>query len=67
VLTLRPARAEPRVVRMARLVAGIGLFAVFVHGLFYDAFLEDPIVWVFLGLAALAARESGASDHSHPA
>ena len=62
VLTLRRTRAAPRAVRIAGLIAGIGLFAVFVHGLFYDAFLEDPIVWIFLGLAALAARESEAGD-----
>ena len=67
VLTLRRTRAAPRAVRLAGLVAGIGLFAVFVHGLFYDAFLEDPIVWVFLGLAALAARESEAGAHVSPA
>ena len=64
---MSPSPPPPRTVRLAGLVAGIGLFAVFVHGLFYDAFLEDPIVWVFLGLAALAARESEAGDDSSPA
>ena len=40
----------------ARLIAGLGLVAIFVHSLFYNAFFEDPMVWGFLGLTALATR-----------
>ncbi|MGH3047102.1 MAG: O-antigen ligase family protein [Gaiellaceae bacterium] len=67
VVAFRRTRAAPRPVRIAGLVAGIGLFAVFVHGLFYDAFLEDPLVWVFFALAALAARESTPAEGAPPA
>jgi O-antigen ligase len=61
VVAFRRTRGGPAPARVAGLVAGVGLFAVFVHGLFYDAFLEDPIVWAFLALTALAARESHAA------
>jgi hypothetical protein len=37
-------------------VAGVGLTAIFVHSLFYSAFFEDPMVWGFFGVAAMAAR-----------
>jgi O-antigen ligase len=58
VLAFRQVRASQAPVRVAGLVAGLGIFAVFVHSLFYSAFLEDPLVWGFLALAALAARRS---------
>jgi putative inorganic carbon (HCO3(-)) transporter len=58
VVALRRTRAAPPSVRVAGLAVGLGLFAVFVHSLFYSAFLEDPMTWGFLGLTALAARES---------
>jgi O-antigen ligase len=35
------------------LVAGLGIAAVFVHSLFYNAFFEDPMTWGLLGLAAI--------------
>jgi O-antigen ligase len=62
VLAFRQTRARPASVRVAGLVAGLGVFAVFVHSLFYSAFLEDPLVWGFLGLAALAARRSATPE-----
>jgi O-antigen ligase len=65
VVAFRQTRAGPASARVAGLVAGLGIFAVFVHSLFYSAFLEDPLVWGFLALAALAARESGARDRPH--
>ena len=34
-------------------VAGLGLAAIFVHSLFYNAFFEDPMTWALLGLAAI--------------
>ncbi|MGH3032748.1 MAG: O-antigen ligase family protein, partial [Gaiellaceae bacterium] len=43
--------------RIAGLAAGVALFALFVHSLFYSAFLQDPLVWIFFALAALAARD----------
>jgi O-antigen ligase len=58
VVAFRRTRAGPNVVRIAGLAAGLCLAAIFVHSLFYSAFLEDPLVWGFLALAALAARES---------
>ena len=37
------------------LVAGLGLAAIFCHSLFYNAFFEDPLTWILIGLAALAS------------
>ncbi|MGI8421046.1 MAG: O-antigen ligase family protein [Gaiellaceae bacterium] len=34
-------------------IVGLVLIAIVVHSLFYNAFFEDPIVWVLFGLAAL--------------
>jgi putative inorganic carbon (HCO3(-)) transporter len=48
----------PPAVRIAGLVAGVGLTAVFVHSLFYNAFFEDPMVWGFFALTALAAARA---------
>ena len=50
----------PPAVRVAGVAAGLGLTAIFVHSLFYNAFVEDPLMWGFLALATLAARESNA-------
>jgi O-antigen ligase len=55
----RRAAVGPSSARIAGLAAGLGLTAIFVHSLFYNAFFEDPFAWGFLALAALAARESG--------
>jgi len=38
-----------------RLVAGLGLVAILVHSLFYNAFFEDPMTWALIGLVALAS------------
>jgi len=38
------------------LVLGLGLAAIFVHSLFYNAFFEDPTTWGLIALAALALR-----------
>ena len=35
------------------LVAALGIAAIFVHSLFYNAFFEDPMMWALLGLAAI--------------
>jgi putative inorganic carbon (hco3(-)) transporter len=43
----------------ASLIVGLGLLAIFVHSLFYAAFLEDPMTWGLLGLAALLAAHRG--------
>ena len=57
-------RSEPREpVRLTALVAGLGLAAIFVHALFYSAFLQDPVTWGLLGLAALAARTAGQAEN----
>jgi putative inorganic carbon (hco3(-)) transporter len=37
------------------LVAGIGIAAILVHSLFYNAFFEDPMTWALFGLVALTA------------
>ena len=44
----------------ARLFFGLGLAAIVVHSLFYNALFEDPMFWGLLGLAAAgaAAREA---------
>jgi putative inorganic carbon (hco3(-)) transporter len=37
------------------LVAGLGLAAIFVHSLFYNAFFEDPTTWGLIGLVVVGA------------
>ena len=37
------------------LVAGLGLAAILCHSLFYNAFFEDPLTWMLIGLVALAS------------
>jgi O-antigen ligase len=59
VVPFRRAGSGPPTVRIAGVAAGLGLTAIFVHSLFYNAFVEDPLMWGFLALAAIAARESG--------
>jgi O-antigen ligase len=41
--------------RRVGLVAGLGLAAIFCHSLFYNAFFEDPLTWMLIGLVALAS------------
>ena len=48
-------RAGENTAAKAGIVAGLGLLAILVHSLFYNAFFEDPLTWGVLGLAALAA------------
>jgi O-Antigen ligase len=38
--------------RALGLALGVSFLALFVHSLFYSGFLEDPITWVVLGVAA---------------
>jgi O-antigen ligase len=66
VVPFRRAGSGPPAVRIAGVAAGLGLTAIFVHSLFYNAFVEDPFMWGFLALATLAARESArfATDRS---
>ena len=42
----------------ARLVFGLALVAIFVHSLFYNALIEDPLFWAALALSAVAYREA---------
>jgi len=37
------------------LVSGLALAAIFCHSLFYNAFFEDPMTWMLIGLVALAS------------
>jgi len=41
----------------ARLACGLGLLAILVHSLFYNALFEDPMFWGLLALGAVGARE----------
>jgi hypothetical protein len=41
----------------ARIGFGLGLVAIVVHSLFYNALLEDPLFWALIALSALALRE----------
>jgi hypothetical protein len=34
------------------LALGASLLGLFVHALFYSGFLEDPLTWLVIGLAA---------------
>ncbi len=40
----------------ARLGFGLGLVAIVVHSLFYNALFEDPLFWALLALSAVALR-----------
>ena len=42
---------------LTALTCGLVFAAVAVHSLFYNAFFEDPTIWVALGLAAVASRQ----------
>jgi O-antigen ligase len=52
VAALRQAFRRPS---MVSIVAGLGIAAIFVHSLFYNAFFEDPTTWGLFGLAVLGA------------
>jgi O-antigen ligase len=58
--SLRGARASTPTIAVARLAAGLGLTAIFVHSLFYAAFFEDPLTWGFFALAVLGASGQSA-------
>jgi O-antigen ligase len=53
VLLLQAFRAPRSALRS---IAGVGIVAIFVHSLFYNAFFEDPQAWGLLGLLAFASR-----------
>jgi O-antigen ligase len=63
-VALRRTAGERATIRVTGIVVGVGLSAVFVHSLSYNAFFEDPMVWGFFALAALAARETASSGPS---
>jgi O-antigen ligase len=48
------------------LVAGLGIAAIFVHSLFYNAFFEDPMTWALFGLVALTARKPSPAPEPEP-
>jgi O-antigen ligase len=56
-VALRGGEASTPTIAVARLAAGLGLTAIFVHSLFYAAFFEDPLTWGFFALVVLG--ESG--------
>jgi O-antigen ligase len=41
----------------ARLAFGLALLAIVVHSLFYNALIEDPLLWGLVALSAVALRE----------
>jgi O-antigen ligase len=51
-----PGAGTPTTLAVARLAAGLGLTAIFVHCLFYAAFFEDPLTWGFLALVVLGSQ-----------
>jgi O-antigen ligase len=52
---------------LTALTCGLVFVAVAVHSLFYNAFFEDPTIWVALGLAAVASRRPLAGRADEPA
>lgn len=52
-VAFRSAGASTPTIAVARLAAGLGLTAIFVHSLFYAAFFEDPLTWGLFALAVL--------------
>jgi O-antigen ligase len=57
------ARGMPRLVRTA---AAVVLTAIFAHSLLYNAFFEDPLVWGFFALIALARSAERAEAPVEP-
>jgi hypothetical protein len=53
-------RWTPGPIGWARLAFGLGLLAIVVHSLFYNALFEDPLFWGLLALGAVAARAAEA-------
>jgi putative inorganic carbon (HCO3(-)) transporter len=53
----------PPALALARVAVAAAFCALFVHTLVYASFLEDPLTWVLLGLAA-ALRQAEASSAS---
>ena len=53
------------------LALGASLLALFVHALFYSGFLEDPLTWVVLAVAAgyltWTRRDDGVAPRGRPA
>jgi O-antigen ligase len=49
---------RPPAAQLAGVVAAVGLAAIFVHSLAYNAFFEDPFMWGLLALGALAAHQA---------
>ncbi|MDQ4030016.1 MAG: O-antigen ligase family protein, partial [Actinomycetota bacterium] len=60
VITLR--RTSRSFAGRASLIVALSLMAIAVHSLAYDAFLEDPMSWGYLGLAALVASWRGSGE-----
>jgi O-antigen ligase len=48
------------------LVAGLGIAAILVHSLFYNAFFEDPMTWALFGLVALTTRKPSSAPEPEP-
>jgi O-antigen ligase len=57
-VSLRRLRERPPTAQVAGIVAAVGLAAIFVHSLAYNAFFEDPLMWGLLALGALAADQA---------
>jgi O-antigen ligase len=57
-LAAMPLRLPRTFEERASVIFGLGLAAIAVHSLFYNAFFEDPMSWGLLALAPLAARAS---------
>jgi O-Antigen ligase len=55
-LATMPMRLPRTFDERASVIFGLGLAAIAVHSLFYNAFFEDPMSWALLALAPLAAR-----------
>jgi O-antigen ligase len=53
-------RESGETLRLTGIVAFVGIAAILVHSLFYSAFLEDPMTWGLVGLAALCASTAAA-------
>jgi putative inorganic carbon (HCO3(-)) transporter len=56
-VALRGNRAGETLAAKTGIVAGLGIIAILVHSLFYNAFFEDPMIWGLFALAALAAAQ----------
>jgi putative inorganic carbon (HCO3(-)) transporter len=62
ILTALRLAGRRRLTGRVSLFVALGITAIAVHSLFYDAFFEDPMTWGLFGLAALTAAAAASAS-----